>query len=202
MRMSRCHRRISTSHSLIFGSGRSGRSADDRHYPCFFRRRNLGGASEQQDYRLHSFHSFHSFNPFNSLSPLEEVLRNGNTWRSRSPPFKGRGRGGVCNFLSVKYIETPPPTPPLEGRGAAAHSFYGVCPCPYFFKSTHSFNSKTCESRAHILHYPARILHYSARILHYFARILHYFARILHYFAHIIHYFAHILHAFYTILHS
>ena len=41
--------------------------------------------------------------------------------RSHSPPFKGRGRGGVCNILSAKKILTPPLTPPLHGRGVAAH---------------------------------------------------------------------------------
>ena len=44
--------------------------------------------------------------------------------RAAAPlPSKGRGWGGVCNFLAANYIQTPPRpsgTPPLEGRGAAA----------------------------------------------------------------------------------
>ena len=43
--------------------------------------------------------------------------------RSRSPPLKGRGRGGVSNILRVNDIQTPPLAPPLEGRGAAAPTF-------------------------------------------------------------------------------
>ncbi len=47
---------------------------------------------------------------------------------SHSPPLKGRGRGGVCNFFrreeqtikdSLKDIRDPTPTPPLERRGKA-----------------------------------------------------------------------------------
>ena len=41
--------------------------------------------------------------------------------RSHSLPLKGRGRGEVCNVLLSKKILTPPPTPPLQGRGEAAH---------------------------------------------------------------------------------
>ena len=43
--------------------------------------------------------------------------------RSRSPPLKGRGRGGVSNILRVNDIQTPHLAPPLEGRGAAAPNF-------------------------------------------------------------------------------
>ena len=35
--------------------------------------------------------------------------------RSRSPPLKGRGRGGVSNFLPAKYILTPPLPLPYRG---------------------------------------------------------------------------------------
>ncbi len=44
--------------------------------------------------------------------------------RSHSPPLgRGRGRGGVTNLFSGRKIQTPPPSPPLEGRGAAAHCY-------------------------------------------------------------------------------
>ena len=33
------------------------------------------------------------------------------------------GRGGVSNILSARELQTPPPTPPLEGRGVAARPF-------------------------------------------------------------------------------
>ena len=49
--------------------------------------------------------------------------------RSRSPPIKGRGWGGVCNFLSMKKIQTPPRpkgTPPFEGRGEPCGLFVSV----------------------------------------------------------------------------
>ena len=36
--------------------------------------------------------------------------------RSRSPPLKGRGRGGVSNILRANDIQTPPLTPPRKGR--------------------------------------------------------------------------------------
>ena len=36
---------------------------------------------------------------------------------SRSPPFKGRGRGGVCIILSTKKLPTPPlPLPCMGGE--------------------------------------------------------------------------------------
>ena len=38
---------------------------------------------------------------------------------SRSPPFKGRGRGGVCIILSTKKLPTPCPSPAWEGSGCA-----------------------------------------------------------------------------------
>ena len=37
--------------------------------------------------------------------------------RSHSPPFKGRGRGGVCIFFIRRILETPPLTPPLASYG-------------------------------------------------------------------------------------
>ena len=50
---------------------------------------------------------------------------------SFSPPLKGRGRGGVCNHLTLKNILTPPPTPPLQGRGE---------PLPLPFSSFATYN--------------------------------------------------------------
>ena len=41
--------------------------------------------------------------------------------RSRSPPLKGRGRGGVSNFLSAKYILTPPQPLPYMGGERLRH---------------------------------------------------------------------------------
>ena len=44
--------------------------------------------------------------------------------RSCSPPFKGRGRGGVCILFTTKKIQTPPrppATPPLEGTTLYTH---------------------------------------------------------------------------------
>ena len=58
--------------------------------------------------------------------------------RSHSPPFKGRGRGGVCKILSAKKILTTPLTwlrptvallPPrncLHGRVVAARSYWHI----------------------------------------------------------------------------
>ena len=67
---------------------------------------------------------------------LEQLQKLVGTMRSRSPPIKGRGGGGVCNLLLAMKILTPPPTPAsphrryapqllpprncLQGRGAAA----------------------------------------------------------------------------------
>ena len=37
--------------------------------------------------------------------------------RSRSPPLKGRGRGGVCNIFIDKILLTPPrPLPYMGGE--------------------------------------------------------------------------------------
>ena len=36
-------------------------------------------------------------------------------FRRHSPPFKGRGRGGVCNILSMRKILTPPQPLPYKG---------------------------------------------------------------------------------------
>ena len=51
---------------------------------------------------------------------------------NRSPPIKGRGRGGVCILLSKSWLQTPPRpsgTPPLDGRGAAARPCDGISDC-------------------------------------------------------------------------
>ena len=37
---------------------------------------------------------------------------------SNSPPMKGRGRGGVCNFLFFRKIIPHPNPSPRVGRGA------------------------------------------------------------------------------------
>ena len=42
-----------------------------------------------------------------------------------APPLPSSGGvgGGVCNILADRILLTPPPAPPLHGRGAAAHRF-------------------------------------------------------------------------------
>ena len=60
--------------------------------------------------------------------------------RSCSPPFKGRGRGGVCILFTTKKIQTqprPPATPPLEGDGSG---------CASFFHHFHHINTSTFGS--------------------------------------------------------
>jgi hypothetical protein len=41
-------------------------------------------------------------------------------------PSRGGARGGVCNVLYVKKILTPPPSPPLHGRGEPRPSYNGI----------------------------------------------------------------------------
>jgi len=57
--------------------------------------------------------------------------------RSHSPPSKGRGRGGVCNILSMRKILTPPQPLPYKGgewlRIDYSPFFFS---CPDFLKWT------------------------------------------------------------------
>ena len=46
--------------------------------------------------------------------------------RSSSPPLKGRGQGWGLYIIDAQDGRDPAPTPPLEGRGTAAHCFWVV----------------------------------------------------------------------------
>ena len=43
-----------------------------------------------------------------------------------SPPRKGRGQGYGLYIIHSQDVRDPTPTPPLKGRGAAAHCFWVV----------------------------------------------------------------------------
>ncbi len=60
--------------------------------------------------------------------------------RSHSPPIKGRGRGGVCNILSMRKILTPPQPLPYKGwEGLRIDYSPFFFSCPDFLKWTQLF---------------------------------------------------------------
>ena len=74
-----------------------------------------------------------------AMSPLEKVVYTIECHRVATPlPSRGgvpEGRGGVCNLLSMKNLLTPPPTPPLQGRGVPCGLFR------YRFTDVQTFSS-------------------------------------------------------------
>jgi hypothetical protein len=81
-------------------------------------------------------------------SPLEKVAYTFECHRVATPlPSRGgvpEGRGGVCNILSMKNLLTPPPTPPLQGRGVPCGLFR------YRFTDVQTFSSGLINRTHHM----------------------------------------------------